>query len=193
LAAALYYDLGSPYSYLAVARCERVLGPVTLQPVLVGAIFAHRGWGSWGVTHERDRHVAEVERRAAAYGLPAVRWPAGWPNNTLNAMRMAVWADTLGAGDAFAHAGFAAAFERGSDLSGRDALLAVADVVGVDRAEAARAIATPEIKGALRELTERAIAAGVQGVPTTVVDGRVFYGDDRLEEAALAAAGTRDG
>ena len=91
-AATLYYDLGSPYAYLAVARCERVLGRVTLQPVLVGAIFAHRGWGSWGVTDERDRNVAEVQRRAAAYGLPAVRWPAGWPNNTLSAMRMAVWA-----------------------------------------------------------------------------------------------------
>jgi 2-hydroxychromene-2-carboxylate isomerase len=192
MAAALYYDLGSPYSYLAVARCERVLAPVTLQPVLVGAIFAHRGWGSWGATHERDRHVAEVERRAAAYGLPAVRWPAGWPNNTLDAMRMAVWADRLGTGDAFARAAFAAAFAHGNDLSERDALLAIADAVGLDRAEAARAIATPEIKGALRELTERAIAAGVPGVPTTVVDGRLFYGDDRLEEAALAAGGTRD-
>jgi 2-hydroxychromene-2-carboxylate isomerase len=193
MAATLYYDLGSPYSYLAVARCQRVLGPVTLQPVLVGAIFAHRGWGSWGPTSERDRHVAEIERRAAAYGLPAVRWPAGWPNNTLDAMRMAVWADRLGTGDAFARAAFAAAFAHGSDLSERDELLAIADVVGLDRAEAARAIATPEIKGALRELTEQAIVAGVQGVPTTVVDGRVFYGDDRLEEAALAAAGKRDG
>jgi 2-hydroxychromene-2-carboxylate isomerase len=189
MAATLYYDLGSPYSYLAVARCERVLGSVRLQPVLVGAIFAHRGWGSWGVTDERDRHVAEVERRAAAYGLPAVRWPSGWPNNTLSAMRMAVWADTLGAGEAFAHAGFAAAFEHGSDLSDRDALLAVADAVGLDRDDAARAIAAPEIKNALRELTERAIAAGVPGVPTTVVDGELFYGDDRLEAAALA--GTR--
>jgi 2-hydroxychromene-2-carboxylate isomerase len=185
MAATLYYDLGSPYSYLAVARCERVLGPVRLQPVLVGAIFAHRGWGSWGVTDERDRHVAEVERRAAAYGLPAVRWPAGWPNNTLNAMRMAVWADTLGAGEAFAHAGFAAAFEQGSDLSKRDTLLSVADAVGLDRDDAARAIAAPEIKNALRELTERAIADGVPGVPTTVVDATLFYGDEMLESAAL--------
>jgi 2-hydroxychromene-2-carboxylate isomerase len=192
MAATLYYDLGSPYAYLALARCERVLGPVTLQPVLVGAIFAHRGWGSWGVTDERDRNVAEVERRAAAYGLPAVRWPAGWPNNTLDAMRMAVWADTLGAGEAFARAGFAAAFEHGRDLSDRDALLSVADGVGLDRAEAARAIAAPEMKGALRELTGRAIAAGVQGVPTTVVDGQVFYGDDRLEQAALVSGATLD-
>ncbi|HEY2181262.1 MAG TPA: DsbA family protein [Solirubrobacteraceae bacterium] len=189
--AALYYDLGSPYAYLAVARCERVLGDVSLRPVLVGAIFAHRGWGSWGDTDERDPNVAEIERRAATYGLPTVRWPAGWPNNTLHAMRMAVWADTLGAGTAFAHAGFAGAFEHGRDLSDRDTLLAVADAVGLDRAQAAGAIALPEIKGALREATDRAIAAGVQGVPTTVVDGQVFYGDDRLEQAALASAGGR--
>lgn len=190
--ATLYYDLGSPYSYLAVARCERVLGPVKLQPVLVGAIFAHRGWGSWGVTDERDRHMAEVERRAAAYGMPAVRWPPGWPNNTLNAMRTALWADTLGAGEAFARAGFAAAFEHGRDLSDRDTLLAVADAAGLDRSQAAGAIAAPEIKGALREATERAIAAGVPGVPTTVVDGQLFYGDDRLDEAGLAVAAARE-
>jgi 2-hydroxychromene-2-carboxylate isomerase len=192
MAATLYYDLGSPYAYLAVARSERVLGPVTLQPVLVGAIFAHRGWGSWGVTDERDRHMAEVQRRAAAYGLPDLRWPAGWPNNTLDAMRMAVWADMLGAGEAFAHAGFAAAFEHGRDLSDRDALFAVADAAGLDRADAERAIAAPEIKLALREATERAIGAGVQGVPTTSVDGQLFYGDDRLDDAALAAVAARD-
>jgi 2-hydroxychromene-2-carboxylate isomerase len=192
MTATLYYDLGSPYAHLAVARCERVLGPVTLQPVLVGAIFAHRGWGSWGVTDERESNIAEVERRAAAYGLPAIRWPAGWPNNTLDAMRMAVWADTLGTGEEFARAGFAAAFEHGRDLSDRDALLAVADRVGLDRAQAASAIAASEIKLALREATERAIAAGVQGVPTTSVDGQLFYGDDRLDEAALAVAATHE-
>src|SRR5438309_8906954 len=110
----LYYDLGSPYAYLAVARSGRVLGQeVTLQPVLVGAIFARRGWGSWGHTGERERNFAEIARRAAAYGLPPVSWPAGWPNNTLAAMRMAVWADGAGAGEAFARAGFAAAFVHG--------------------------------------------------------------------------------
>ena len=44
----LFYDLGSPYAYLTVERAERVLGvaPV-LRPVLLGAIFAARGHGSW--------------------------------------------------------------------------------------------------------------------------------------------------
>jgi 2-hydroxychromene-2-carboxylate isomerase len=181
----LYYDLGSPYAHLAVARSARVLGhEVTLQPVLAGAIFARRGWGSWGHTGERERNVAEISRRAAAYGLPPVSWPPGWPNNTLAAMRMAVWADGAGAGEAFARAGFAAAFVHGRDLSERDVLLELAAEVGLGRDDAALAIASPEIKAALREATERAMTAGVQGVPTTAVDGRLFYGDDRLEAAA---------
>jgi 2-hydroxychromene-2-carboxylate isomerase len=181
----LYYDLGSPYAYLAVARSEQVLGQdVTLQPVLAGAIFRQRGWGSWGQTGARSRNVAEIERRAAAYGLPPVQWPSGWPNNTLSAMRLATWADARGAGAAFARAGFAAAFQQGRDLSDRETLLAAAASSGLEPDAAARAIADDAVKTALREATERAIAAGVRGVPTTAVDGQLFFGDDQLAAAA---------
>jgi 2-hydroxychromene-2-carboxylate isomerase len=96
--AELYYDLGSPYAYLAVQHAERVIGSAPeLRPVLLGAIFAARGHGSWAHTDTRAESVAEVERRAAAYGLPPVRWPAGWPPNTLQAMRAAVGAGRAGA------------------------------------------------------------------------------------------------
>ncbi len=44
----------------------------------------------------------------------------------------------------------------------------------------------PEIKHALRELNDEALAAGVFGVPTVLVGGELFWGDDRLEEAAAA-------
>ena len=66
-------DLASPYAYLAVARAASVLGsePV-LRPVLAGAIFGYRGRGSWALTPERAAGEAEIERRAAAYGLR--RW-----------------------------------------------------------------------------------------------------------------------
>jgi 2-hydroxychromene-2-carboxylate isomerase len=186
----LYYDLGSPYAYLAVSRSKLVLGSqARLQPVLAGAIFAHRGWGSWAHTAERERHIAEIGRRAAAYGLPAMRWPAGWPNNTLSAMRLAVWATDAGAGDEFARAAFAAAFADGKDLSDKDALLALASAIGMDREDAELALESAEVKTKLREATDQAIAVGVGGVPTTCVDGQLFYGDDRLESAAVALNG----
>src|SRR6185312_4320441 len=124
---ALYYDLGSPYAYLAVERAERVLGRAPeLRPVLLGAIFAARGHGSWSQTPRRAEGIAEVERRAAAYGLPPVRWPDGWPPNTLPAMRAAVWAGREGRGAAFARAAFRRAFVAGADLEDVALLAAVA-------------------------------------------------------------------
>jgi 2-hydroxychromene-2-carboxylate isomerase len=189
--ATLYYDLASPYAYLAVARAADVLPePPRLQPVLAGAIFAHRGRGSWAHTPERDARVAEIEGRARRYGLPPLAWPPGWPMNALRAMRAAVWADRLGAGEAFARAGYRAAFAEGIDLADVDALRAVAAAAGLPAAELDDALADPAIKAALRAATDAAIARGVRGVPTlATTDGRLLFGDDRLEEAAPGSVG----
>jgi 2-hydroxychromene-2-carboxylate isomerase len=181
----LSYDLASPYAYLAVARAERVLGvaPV-LEPVLVGAIFGYRGRGSWALTAERAEGEAEIERRAARYGLPPVVWPEGWPVNSLQAMRAATWATRLAAGPAFAHAAFHRAFAEGGDLADLTVLEQVTAGAGLDPAAMRAAIASEEIKLELRRTTEAAWEAGVTGVPTLRTGGRVLFGDDRLEEAA---------
>jgi 2-hydroxychromene-2-carboxylate isomerase len=181
----LFYDLGSPYAYLAVERAERVLGTVPeLRPVLLGAIFRARGHGSWGHTPRRAEHQVEVERRAAAYGLPPVRWPDPWPPNTLAAMRAAVWAGREGRGAAFARAAFRRAFAAGDDLGDLAVLAAVAAGVGLPAAALETVIAAPAVKAELRRRTEDALALGVTGVPTLVAGGRLHYGDDRLDEAA---------
>ena len=181
----LFYDLGSPYAYLAVARAERVLGtPPELRPVLLGAIFAVRGHGSWSATPRREAGMAEVERRAAAYGLPPLRWPADWPPNTLAAMRAAVWAEREGRGAPFAHAAFRRAFAEGADLADPRVLADIAVAVGLDGTGLASAIAARDVKDDLRARTEAALDLGVRGVPTLAIGDRLLYGDDRLEEAS---------
>jgi 2-hydroxychromene-2-carboxylate isomerase len=93
-----FVDVGSPYAWLAAERVERVLGvEVVWEPVLLGAIFAARGFSSWSLTDARAAGIEEVERRAAAYGLPEVRWPEPWPGDMLLAMRCAAAADARGA------------------------------------------------------------------------------------------------
>jgi 2-hydroxychromene-2-carboxylate isomerase len=44
------------------------------------------------------------------------------------------------------------------------------------------------IKDALRSTTDEALALGVFGVPTLTVGGELFWGDDRLADAAGASA-----
>jgi 2-hydroxychromene-2-carboxylate isomerase len=183
----LYLDAGSPYAWLAAERAEEVLGAdVAFEPVLLGAIFAARGWGSWSETDARAEGMREVERRAALYGLGAVRWPQPWPGNTLLAMRVAVAADEQGAGRAFLLAALRAAFRDGRDLSDPAAVAEAASAAGVEGDVVALA-ADPAVKAGLRERTERAIALGVEGVPSVVVAGQALWGDDRLEEAAALA------
>ena len=95
----LFYDLGSPYGYLAAARIEGLLGrAVEFRPILLGGIFQQRGWGSWAQTDARAEGIGEVETRAARYGLPPIVWPDPWPGNGLFVMRAAVVAGVSYAG-----------------------------------------------------------------------------------------------
>lgn len=182
----LYFDLGSPYAHLAVARAERVLGrPPALRPVLLGAIFAARGFGSWSQSAQREGRIAELEGRAARYGLPPFVWPDGWPLDGLTAMRACVWAEAQGALDRFVHTAFAHEFGRGEDISGIPALAAIAAEAGLPDGELEAAVASPPVKARLRELTEQAWERGVRGIPTIAVGETLLYGDDQLEQVPL--------
>ncbi|HEY2260597.1 MAG TPA: DsbA family protein [Solirubrobacteraceae bacterium] len=183
----LYFDLASPYAYLAVSRVASVLGRMPqLEPVLLGAIFKWRGSGSWSATSIRELRIAEIEARAKHYGLPPIVWPAAWPANALPAMRAATWAKAQGRTEEFAQAVYRAEFTRGADVSDVAVLARCAGQVGLDGSRLAAAIQCPAIKEQLRQATTAAWQGGVRGVPTLIVAETVFYGDDQLE---LAAAG----
>lgn len=181
-----FVDVGSPYAWLAAERVEAVVGEVVWEPVLLGAVFAARGFGSWSLTDARAEGVAEVERRACAYGLPPVRWPDPWPGNYLLAMRCAVAADARGAGPAFLLAALRLGFVAGRDLSDPAAVADAASAVGLEGDALLAAASTPSVKAALKERTDAAIALGVCGVPTVLVRDQAYWGDDRLEDAARA-------
>ena len=182
-----YYDLGSPYSWLTAERIHHVL-PVTAvwQPILLGGIWQQTGGQSWGVTDERDQGMREIERRATEYGLLPVKWPDGWPNNTLKAMRAAIFAQQTGRTVAFSLAAFRQAFAAGKDLSDVDNVLIAAAACELHPNAVLKGIELQSTKDRLREETQIAYERGVRGVPSVVVDQEVFWGDDRLEEAAEA-------
>ena len=185
-----YYDLGSPYSYLSAERLQALLPVVPAwQPILLGGIWQQSGGMSWGVTEDREVGQAEVERRAEQYGLMPVRWPDGWPNNTLKAMRVATFAQSIGRAVAFSLAAFRQAFAGGRDLSEVDNILIAAAACELHPNAILKALETQSVKDQLRAATAEAYARGVRGVPTIAVGDQLFYGDDRLEEAASALRG----
>ncbi len=188
-----FFDLGSPYAYLTAERVSGLFTDAGLEqpewrPILLGALFQRFGRDSWGNGPEREAGMAEVERRAAAYGLPPVTWPEPWPGNMLFAMRAATFAKQTGRSVSFALAAFRQAFAAGRDLSEADNVLIAAAACELHPKALLKAVETKQVKGALREATEEAGDLGVTGVPSLVVDGEVFWGDDRVEEAVSAAS-----
>jgi 2-hydroxychromene-2-carboxylate isomerase len=187
--ATFYFDLGSPYAYLAAERLADVMPePVAWQPVSLGALFKLAGRSSWslGDPDRRRAGIAEVQRRAAAYGLAPVCWPEPWPSNYLFAMRACTYAFAQGRGHEFALGAFRAAFRQGRDLGVPEHVLAVAGEVGLDPREVEEATSAPAVKAALRTATVQAHERGVFGVPTVVVGEELFWGDDRLGQAGAA-------
>jgi 2-hydroxychromene-2-carboxylate isomerase len=185
--ATFYFDLGSPYAYLTAERIDEVLGADVLwQPVSLGAIFKATGRSSWalGDPARRAQGIREVERRAQAHGLPPLRWPEPWPSNYLFAMRAATFAFRSGRGREFTLRAFRDAFARGHDLAVAENVLGAAADAGLDPGAVAAATADPEVKLALRSATDAALARGVHGVPTVAIGGELFWGDDRLQDAA---------
>ena len=190
--ATFYYDLGSPYAYLAAERIHGVFEaagaePPAWQPILLGGLFQRFGRESWANGPGRDEGLREVERRAQAYGLPPIRWPDPFPGHTLFAMRVATFATEIGRGVSLPLAAFRQAFAAGRDLSEPDNVFLAAASAELHPRALAAAAARDSIKAALRAATDEAGDAGVIGVPSVRVDEEVFWGDDRLEEAAAAA------
>jgi 2-hydroxychromene-2-carboxylate isomerase len=185
--ATFYFDIGSPYAYLAAERLHTLLPePIDWQPVLLGGLFKLTGRSSWarGDEARRQSGMEEIERRAQRYGLPPIRWPELWPSDYLTVMRAATFAFSIGRGREFTLQASRAAFQRGAELSDVAEVIAAGLAAGLDRSELEAALADSQIKQALRDRTDAAHRRGVFGVPTIAIDDHLFWGDDRLEDAA---------
>jgi 2-hydroxychromene-2-carboxylate isomerase len=184
------YEFSSPYSYFAAHRVDDLLPTeVRWEPVLFGALAQSIGKTPWSVQpgEARDRRMRECEARAASMGLP-LAWPRDWPLGTYSvvAARAALVADEVGRQREFALEAFRQGLGLGRDLTDLAVIADIAEAVDIDPDVIAEGVQRPEIKAALRDRTDAAVARGVTGVPTVVFGDQLFWGDDRLEDAAAA-------
>jgi 2-hydroxychromene-2-carboxylate isomerase len=181
MTAAFYYDLASPDAYLAAERVVGVLGIVPeFIPVRIGSV------GGFRCAEEEEIYRADVEQRAAAYGLMPVRWPAELPADTEWAMLVATYAKQTGRVVAYSMAAFRQAFAAGRDLGERDWVLVAAAAAEMHPSAVKKSAELRGTRRRLDEATAAARAAGVLDVPAVRVGDRVFHGDRALDAAAIA-------
>jgi 2-hydroxychromene-2-carboxylate isomerase len=195
--ATFYYDFSSPYSYLAAERISGLFAEAEVdqpewQPISFGHIVQAIGKVPWSMQPDgpNPADLAEIERRAAERGLPEVRYPRGWPveSYSLNPTRAAVYAKESGRVVSFSLACFRQVFAAGRDMSDVDNVLLAAAACELHPNAVMKGIETKSVKEKLRAATDEALAQGVEGIPTVAVNDELFWGDDRLEEAVVAAS-----
>lgn len=185
-----FYDVGSPWTYLAFHKIEDVAAeagvPVTWKPILVGGVFNAVNQGVYAARANasglRWAHMAkDLADWARFYDLKIVWPPKVFPVNSVAAMRGVIAAFDAGRGVEFSRAAFEAYWGEDRDIAQREVLSDVAVRNGLDPAALFAAIETPEIKARLRANTDELIARGGYGSPTIFVGGDdLYFGNDRL-------------
>lgn len=185
-----WYEFASPYAYLAAARIDGLLadGPVRVRwrPLLLGPIFQRRPGHASPFQEPGPAETAyrrrDVERWAARYAVPIV-WPRNYPRSSLLGARVALLGGDEGWAPAFSRALYHASFVEDRDIADAGTVAAVLDGLGLP-ADAIVARATqPAHKARLAATVEEAMDKGIFGAPSFVVEGEVFWGNDRLEQA----------
>lgn len=189
-----WFEFASSYSYLAVMRIEPLAQAAGItvgwRPFLLGPVFLSLGWNDspFNIYPPKGRYMwRDMARLASKYGLP-FKLPSTFPRDGLLAARVALLGENEPWLPAFARGVMEANFAQDQDIANPQVIGDLLTGLGLDAQEILTAAQTPDNKHALARQTENATELGIFGAPTFLVDGEMFWGNDRLEDALAWAA-----
>lgn len=181
-----WFDFHSPWCYLASTRigdiARRHGADLRWRPVhlanLIDRIGGRRpleGSPAFVRWYEQD-----LRDQAALLGLPLKPHP-GYPLRPSRALRVALWAAEQGKAEAFVRPLMRAYWSEAADLADLATLARYAAAAGLEPSMVGDAATGARTKRALEANLEEAVAAGLFGLPTAVLDGKLFWGNDHLD------------
>ena len=193
-----YFAPQSPWTYLGHTRFSALVqasgARVRLLPVDLGAVFAVSGGLPLGKRPPQRQayRLVELRRYSDHLGLPMVVQPRYFPVSGDDAARLIIAVDQQdGSAAAMRLAGaiFTAVWAQERDIASSQTLAELLQESGLPltRLEQSR---SPEVQQQYEANTRQAIDGNIFGAPTYVVDGEMFWGQDRLDfvERKLAGA-----
>jgi 2-hydroxychromene-2-carboxylate isomerase len=183
-----WFSIGSTYTYLTVMRLPDCIAKqgltVCWRPFNVRTILVEQNNIPFAGKPVKAAYMwRDIERRAGKHGLP-VKVPAPYPLEQLPlANLVALLGMQEGWGQEYVAATYRRWFQDGQPAGSDPNLSESLREIGQDPNRVIETATSPAIGDALALETERAKGLGVFGAPTFIVDGEVFWGDDRLEDA----------
>ena len=193
---AYYFSLHSPWTYLGNALFHEIASKhgcrIDYRPMPLRSVFDETGGLPLPKRHPvRQRYrLMDLQRWRERRGRPLVLQPKHFPFDPAQADRMTV-AILMSGGDpsGFIEDVMAGLWARNEDMGKPEALLACAARVGLDGLALLALADSEPVRQRYEDTLGEAVAAGVFGAPSYVLDGEVFWGQDRLEllDSALAS------
>jgi 2-hydroxychromene-2-carboxylate isomerase len=177
-----YFDVISPFAYLALGEIEELAQRITLtwRPILFAALLEHwKHLGPAEIPPKRIHTYRLVLFEARRRGIP-FRFPPTHPFNPLKPLRLLA---ALDAAPQAVRIVMDRIWRDGLDLSSKESWDATCAALGLEADHAIELINAAETKAKLRANTDAAVAAKLFGVPTLQIGDELFWGADALPMA----------
>lgn len=192
-----YFSPVSPWTYLGHARfaemAKRYGAAINVKPVDFGKIFPASGGLPLAkrAPQRQAYRLAELKRFRDHLKLPLNLQPKFFPAPGDLAAQFIIAAGRNGGSDAalrLAGAILRACWAEERNVADADTLAAICTEQGMNAKQLAAAAQSDAVKAEYEGYTEEALARNVFGAPSYVIDGEIFWGQDRLEflERALS-------
>jgi 2-hydroxychromene-2-carboxylate isomerase len=183
-----YFSLLSPWAYIGHKLFREVVSTYDLKvnhkPVVLADLFSETGGLPLPKRHPvRQRYrMVELQRWREKRGLNFHLQPANWPFNVRLADGLVIAAIEAGHDpDPFLRRAFPAVWEGQLNLAEPATLIGLADDSGLPGRQLLERSGNEEIGKIYEQNRQDALAADVFGSPAYVLDGEVFWGQDRIE------------
>jgi 2-hydroxychromene-2-carboxylate isomerase len=188
-----YFTLASPWAFLGhkpfldIAKQHGVT--INYRPVDLGEVFPHTGGLPLPKRHpaRQKYRILELQRWREARGVALKISPKHWPFPAGTANRTIIAVAQSGADPGpFTQRAFEGVWVRDEDLSQDATLVALLNECGHDGGKMLAAAKSDAVGAIYAKSAEDAVAGNIIGSPCYVLDGEVFWGQDRLDLLASA-------
>ncbi|WP_162917314.1 2-hydroxychromene-2-carboxylate isomerase [Dongia deserti] len=183
-----FFGLGSRYSYLAATQVSVIAhetgAAFAWRPLYSRVLIERAGPNPFAAAARRGQYdpayrAKDAQRWAQHYGVP-YREP-DWVAVDWQALAFAcVAAELLGVAEGVARSLFSLCFDKGQSRFDEDLLVELALQAGAPAREFRSLLRSGKVQARHEQNVAAALAAGAFGVPTFVVDGELFWGQDKL-------------
>ena len=186
-----FFSFRSPYSYLAAPRVFALADCYDVDVVFRGVIpMAMRGQA---VPREKGLHtLRDVKREAMRLGMPFGRIHDPLGDGAMRCLLVAEHAVDVGRERDFVIEASHGIWAEAVDVASPAGLRLVCERAGLEWRACMAALEDPRMRWRVEENTEALARIGHWGVPVLVLDGELFWGQDRIEDLETALREKRE-